>query len=196
MDNPPPLDPTHRNIQVQTVVIAAVVLADTAGKISSKFDTFATWLLAGFGAAVALLLSSHDALAFVPAGVVKVIAEYFLAAAIITVLEKYLSIIVCAGAEAAAFSRTTVLEHFKTQKELGFAETLDMQRFMNEFLQGLLPPARWLAARQVRKALAGDLASGGRMLSWVAQSQGFLVLIELGLFLRAVARIVGALPGN
>jgi hypothetical protein len=53
------------DVRRQSSVLAGVMIATMAAALSSKFDTFATWLLAGFGAAVALLLTSHEAAALV-----------------------------------------------------------------------------------------------------------------------------------
>jgi hypothetical protein len=79
-----------------------------AGDLSAKLDTFAAWLLAGFWAAVALLLTSHEVSVLVPAASIRYGAKLFLAAVRVTVVEKYLSIIV-AGRRAlrscAPFSR-------------------------------------------------------------------------------------------
>ncbi len=47
--------------KLQGTILAGALLARLAGSLSEKFDTFATWLLAGFGAALALLLTNHDA---------------------------------------------------------------------------------------------------------------------------------------
>lgn len=49
----------------QSTVLAGVMIAAVATTVSSKIDTFATWLLAAFGAAVALLLTSHEAAALI-----------------------------------------------------------------------------------------------------------------------------------
>ena len=115
---------------VQSVALAGVLMADLAGNLCAKFDTFATWLLAGFGAAVALLLTSHEALAVVSPATIRYGAKLFLAAVFVTVIEKYLSIIVAAGSEGPAFSRTTMQEYFKQRRQLGLPSTLHMTTFV------------------------------------------------------------------
>jgi ABC-type Fe3+-siderophore transport system permease subunit len=99
--------------EVQSVALAGALMAHLAGNLSAKFDTFATWLLAGFGAAVGLLLTSHEVSSLVPAATIRWGAKLFLAAVCVTVVEKYLSIIVAAGSEGAEFSRSAFEDHFK-----------------------------------------------------------------------------------
>jgi hypothetical protein len=66
------------DVDRQSRAIAAVLVADISAKISGKFDTFATWLLAGFGGAVALLLTNHEVgAALVPPHTVRVCAILF-----------------------------------------------------------------------------------------------------------------------
>ena len=178
----------------QSLVIAAAMIADVAGRVSGKFDTFATWLLAAFGAALALLLSSHDALAMLPLANVRGLGQLFLWAVVVTVVEKYVAIIVSGGAEASASGRALVLEHLKGRRERGQSTELDFRIFSDAMMKSLFRPGRWIAARSIRKVMSGDLTAGSRQQLKLAQVQGMLVLIEIGLFLFAIGRIVHAIP--
>ena len=90
----------------QAIELSGAMMAHLAGNMSEKFDTFATWLLAGFGAAVALLLTSHEVSGLVAAPTIRYGAKLFLAAVGVAVLQKYISIIVTGGSEGGDFART------------------------------------------------------------------------------------------
>jgi hypothetical protein len=181
--------------ELQSVVLAGELMANTAGNLSAKFDTFATWLLAGFGAAVGLLLTSHEAMVVVPAATTRFGAKLFLAAVCITVVEKYLSILVAAGSEGAALSRTSIQNYFDERRELDLPIALNMQTFIREFMRPMFRPAVWIASFAIRKVAAGDLNAGVRPLVIMSQVQGGLLLVEVGLFVAAIWRIVDTLPG-
>lgn len=72
-------------------VIAGALISEIAGKMSQRLDTFATWLLAGFGAAVALMLVNHEALTLLPVATVRAGLKLFVWAVIVTVIQKYLA---------------------------------------------------------------------------------------------------------
>jgi hypothetical protein len=180
--------------EVQSVALAGAVMAHLAGNLSAKFDTFATWLLAGFGAAVVLLLTSHEISVLVPAASIRYGAKLFLAAVCVTVVEKYLSIIVAGGSEGADFARSTLEDHLKKRREQGLPLNLNMQTFIGEFLRPLFKPAVWLASFALRKIAAGDFNAGARQLVVMSQTQGALLLAEVGLFIAAIWRIVATLP--
>jgi hypothetical protein len=178
----------------QAVLLAGALMAHSAGNLSAKFDTFATWLLAGFGAAVGLLLTSHEVNVLVPAASIRYGATLFLTAVCVTVVEKYISIIVAAGSEGAEFSRATFEDHLKKRTEQGQPLNLNMQTFVREFLRPLFKPAVWLASFALRKIAAGDFNAGVRQLVVMSQTQGVLLMVEVGLFVAAIWRIVATLP--
>lgn len=177
-------------------MLAGTLMAHLAGNLSAKFDSFATWLLAGFGAAVALLLTSHEVSVLVPAASIRYGAKLFLAAVFVTVFEKYLSIIVAGSSEAAEFSRKTFEDHFKKRTERGLAINLNMQTFIREILRPMFKPAVWISSFALRKIDAGDTNAGVRQLVVMSQTQGVLLMVEVGLFVAAIWRIVSTLPGG
>jgi len=183
------------DVQRQSTALAAVVLADLASKLSSRFDTFATWLLAGFGGAVALMLTSHDAVTLVSRYTIRTDAKLFCAAVIVTVIEKYIAIIVVAGSEGAISSRTIVLDHIKLRREANLLPSLDAKLVTAEIVRAIFPPFRSLAERPARKAEQGDHGAGMRRLVRLSQVQGLLLLVQIVLFLVALGTIIRALPG-
>lgn len=180
--------------ELQSTVLAGALMAHMAGNLREKFDTFATWLLAGFGAAVGLLLSNDKASTLETAPMIRSGTELFVWAMCVTVVEKYLAIIVAASSEAAAFSRTTFKEYLKERREAKLSETLSMQTFVKEFVRPIFKPAAWLASIQIRKVMAGDLNAGARPMVIISQTQGALLLVEIGLFVAAIVKVVAALP--
>lgn len=69
----------------QSITIAEAMIVSMAAALSSRFDTFTTWLLAGFGAGVALLLSSHEAAALLSPCAIRSGATLFCWAVVVTV---------------------------------------------------------------------------------------------------------------
>lgn len=185
-----------REIDFQSRGISAALIADMSGKLSGKFDTFATWLLAGFGAAVVLLLTNDKAAGLVSPHAIRICAILFGWATVVTVLEKFLALIVSSGSEAAASSRTLILDHMKLRREIKESPDLDIKAMAEEIVRPMFWPARWLASRQMRKSLNGDLTAGARPLMRYGQIQGFLVLIEIVLFLAALWQVVKGLPAS
>jgi hypothetical protein len=179
---------------VQEIVIAAALISESAGKASKALDKFASWLLAGFGGAVALLLSGRDLRPLVPVGAVRIGSILFLCAVLVTVLQKYLAIVVTSGAEGAALGRALVKEHLKERKELGLQSALDPETLTKEMLKALYWPATKIASRFIARSKKGDFAAGARAFMKLAQVQGFFVMLELGLFFSAAICIIWSLP--
>jgi hypothetical protein len=66
----------------------------------------------------------------------------------------------------------------------------DLALYMAEYERGLLPPIRWIARAQMKKALSGDIAAGARMIAKLSQLQALLVVSQSILALVAVAAMV------
>ena len=182
------------DVRQHSSTLAMVVLADLANKISSKFDAFATWLLAGFGGGVALMLTSHDAIALVSRNAIRTDLKLFAAAVVITVIEKYIAIIVIAGSESALATRALVLEHIKLRREDDLPLNLDARLVTAEIIRPIFRPFRWLAERSANKIQAGDNGAGMRRLVRLSQVQGLLLFVQIVLFLIALSTIIRALP--
>jgi hypothetical protein len=143
-----------------------------------------------------LLLTNHDVSTLVPAVTIRRGTNLFLAAVCVTVIEKYLYVLVTGGSEAADFARTAFEDHFKTRREQQLPLNLNMQTFIREVIRPLFKPALWIASRALRKIAAGDTNAGVRQLVVISQIQGALMLVEVGLFVAAIWQIVEALPGK
>lgn len=175
-----------RNLHEQ--VFANSLLTIGAGKSSSALDTFSGWLLGGFGAALALLLSNLDSVSpYIPIAVVKNAAFVFILAAVLGVAEKYLAAIVSGAVEG--FFLGTDLGERTAEREI----ELDLSVVFTETERAAFRPAKWIARRMLRKFRQGDLVASGRFFSRCSQVQGILVLCEAILVIFATCLIVGGL---
>jgi hypothetical protein len=180
--------------RMQAMVLAGASLNQMTGVMSEKFDTFATWLLAGFGAAVGLLLTSHDAANFVSASAIRIGSELFVAALIVTLIEKYLAVIAIGGSKAAADAKELMEKFMKDRRESDLPITFEFETFKAEILRALFFPVKWVAVRQMTGFSRCDFNGSARLLAKISQAQGALMLVEVGLFIAAVFNAVASVP--
>jgi hypothetical protein len=173
--------------EIHQLIVGTMLLA-AAGKASRALDTFGTWLLAGFGAAVALLLTNHDTLALIPSAASRGEIRLFLFAVVLAVIQKYVAIIVTMADEGSTLGREIVTPH------LGRGAQIDPDMITSEVLRGLYGPQRWIVRKMFAKS-KGDFAAAPRAFMKMAQVQGLLVVLEVALFLIAIWRIGQSLPG-
>lgn len=175
---------------LQEKVLAGSLLTAGAGKASAALDSFASWLLAGFGAALALVISSDTTVGkYVSEQDLKSAGVLFLWAAALTVIEKYLSAIIVGAAETAAQAAEAGRRLADDNVDVNFSIVFQ------ELQSAVIWPARWFVARSQAKVLRGDFASAGRSLLRCAQAQGFLVLVAAVLLLVAVGTLIRGLNG-
>jgi hypothetical protein len=175
---------------LQEKVLAGSLLTSGAGKAASVIDSFVSWLLAGAGGALALLIGSLDDLAkYVPLANVKSAAILFLVAACLTVVEKYLTSIIVGAAETSAHAAEVGRRLADDEIEIDFTVVF------RELEAATLPPMRWFVGRSFAKAQRGDFAASGRNFARCAQIQGVLALAVAVLVLSALGLVVCALGG-
>jgi prepilin signal peptidase PulO-like enzyme (type II secretory pathway) len=182
--------PSSANMAEQS--IASAMLYQTAGLVSKSLDTFASWLIAGFGAAVALLVTNHEARLVLPDYVIRDGAHWFLLAVSAAIVQKYLSVVVTGAASGAEAGAKLVTEYLERHPES--ARHLDLPFIVAQMQQGTLWILRWLSAGAHKRALAGDIVTSARRMVKVAQWQGLSVLAEIACFLTALYEIVTHLP--
>lgn len=181
--------------ETTTKAVGTAILLASAGNASKALDAFASWLLAGFGAAVALLLTNQQVQALVPISVVRYGSKLFLLAVVIVLVQKYISVIVVSAADGAALGREVVLRFMKEIDSRGGTFALDGPMLAAETLKGMFPPARWVVAKMLAKA-KGDVGAGARLFMKAVQIQGALVLLEVLAFLLLIWHIAWHLPGT
>lgn len=169
-------------------VFANSLLTLGAGKSSAALDNFSGWLLAGFGAVLALLLSNLDSVApYLPISTVRLAAFIFIIAAAFGVAEKYLAALLSGAVEASLVS--SELGEKMADRDID----LDFAFIFAETERASFPPARWIVRRMLRKVREGDLVASGRFFSRCSQVQGVLVLCEAILIILATCLIVSGL---
>lgn len=175
---------------VQEQVLARSLLISGAGKASNLIDKFISWLLAGAGAALALMIGAlPDIQRYIPVTKIKSAAVIFLVAAVITAVEKYLASLVVGAAETSALAAETGRQ-LATQ-----GVPVDFEMVFKEMESAMFPPMRWFVRRSLNKVRRGDFVASGRNFARCAQIQGFLSVAIVGLIVWALGMIVCALGG-
>lgn len=170
---------------LQEKVLAGNLLTAGAAKASAALDSFASWLLGGFGAALALVLSSDAALGkYVLEEDLRCAGVLFLWAATLTIVEKYLAAVISGAAETASLAAEAGRRLADDGVEVDFLVVFQ------ELQSAVVWPARWFVVRSHEKALRGDFASSGKNFLRCAQAQGLLVLTSAVLLLIAIGVLV------
>lgn len=175
---------------LQEKVVAGSLLTSGAGKAAAVVDSFVSWLLAGFGAALALLIGNiSEVIKFVPLAAIKNASILFLVAAAFTIVEKFLASRVIGAAEAASIAAEVGRRLADDDVEVDFSVVF------GELRKATLVPMRWLVARSIEKVEKGDFAASGRSFARQVQFQALLSFIVAGLVLWAMGLIVVGLGG-
>jgi len=160
---------------------AQQTLLSATRRVSDALPSFSTWLLGGFGAAFSLVVANIENVSkFIEISHIRFGLIVFLISLAVAVLATYLSTVVKAALGAQ-----------EDGEALGklFAATeggIDAQLFMTEYKRGLLPPIRWMAQSSLKKAEAGDVVAGARLIAKLSQLQALLVVIQSILALIAI----------
>lgn len=171
--------------EIQATVFAGQILNIATQKVSSSFDTFSGWLVAGFGAALTLFIANLDTVSkFASLASIKSASFFFLASALLAVIDKLLASFVAAGTAAA-------IEGAALGKDIAEREIeIDVARLFFETEKALFWPGKLLARRALSKAQSGDFAGPARLYTKVAQLQVLIVLIQAILSLIVAVVIV------
>ncbi len=171
---------------VHEKVLASALLSEAAGKCSASLDSFSSWLLGGFAAALVFLISNVGSLqAHLPVIALRAAGRLFLIAVVLGLVEKYIATVLRGAAEASAAGR-----------EIGekFAEfDLDFKIVFGELEKAMFPPLKWFVRRSLAKAQSGDFAASARSFVKWAQIQGFVVVVQAAVLLWAVYRLLSDL---
>jgi len=166
------------NIHEQVFVNA--LRAEMNGKASATIDSFSGWLLAGFGAASALLVSQFETVSkHIDSSTIKCFLSLFLWSLVLAVVQKYLSVIVTAHSQGSAIGR----EMGEKNSEKGIKLNFDL--VLAEMEKSTLPPGRWLLSRSFAKLKQGDLVSSTRTFSKLMQIQSIIAVVQAILMLMA-----------
>lgn len=150
--------------------------------LTTSLEKFSGWLLAGFGAAFALILSNIEQVAkFISIDDIKIGVLLYLVALATGVLQRWVGSGIMGGAMIS-----------KEAEELGrnADESVDFNNVLTEIERSCLYPKKWLVRYQFNKIRSGDFSVAGRMQVVMAQLQGYMVLIQGGLVISSIVVMV------
>ncbi|WP_149364050.1 hypothetical protein [Rhodanobacter sp. T12-5] len=163
-------------------VTASRLLSTTAAEISGKLDAFCNWLLLGVGAAYTLVFSHWAELrSLIAPCTLQISLALLLAAIVVGIFQRWLAAMVASSFATSEKSSQVGAELAARGIEVDFAVVF------SEMERGLFYPAKWIARSSFKKAVAGDLAAGGRLAAYISQIQSWLAFALVGLVVAAVA---------
>jgi hypothetical protein len=170
--------PINERTAAQRTLIAAT------RRVGDALSPFSTWLMAGSGAALSLVVANIETVSkFIAITHIRFGLIVFLISVGVAVLATYLSTIVKAALGAQEDGEAL-------GKEIGATtEKFDLLLYMAEYERGLLPPIRWIARSAMKKAMRGDVVAGARMIAKLSQIQALLVAGQSVLALLAIGAL-------
>lgn len=175
--------PSQETIDARVTI--GYLLTLVAQKVSKEMDKFSGWLLAGFGAAFALMLGNlNTVLTYVGFEAFRQGLGWFLGALVVGLIEKYIAARI-AGSSGAAIAGH---KHSKELSERGVQ--LNVELFLEEMSASSPWFVRWAMRRRFNKLRQGDYAITGRLLVHTAFAQTLLVLCQTGLLVVSAINIV------
>lgn len=172
-------------IKPQDSSLAAKILNAMAGSINAQMTAFSSWMVAGFGAMLGLLVANIDTVSpFIAPTVVGASVKLFLVALVLNVLQRYLAAMVAGSIAVANEVQLIPINH---EADLGY--------IVREIERATFWPTRILVRWSNRKALSGDLAVSGRLNARLAQVQGWLVLAQMIVVVSSTVLIANGLKG-
>ncbi len=152
---------------------------------SAGLSKFSGWMLVGYAAILGALLANLDSASkFLASGTLSRLALLFSVVVLLNLLQRYSAAVVASSAEVG-----------KKVKEQPTPQNMDIVVFMTELEAATLWPARFMVRRSNRKLLAGDLASGGRLLSTFAQIEAWFVFAQVLVSVAAILVLACGLRG-
>jgi len=165
-------------------VTAGRLLSLVAAHVSEQMGSFGSWLLIGVGATYSLVLANLASVQqFVALSSIRTGLLMLLFAVIFGVLQRWLAAIV--GASSAAAEKADKIGRDLAEQGVD----IDPKVLFREMERGTFYPAKWIVRSSNEKVITGDFAAGGRISAGISQIQSFLVLIQVGLSVSAVAVI-------
>ena len=148
---------------------AGKILMAMASGISGEQTKFSSWMVAGFGIGLGLLVANIATVApYIPPSVISYAVNIFLIAVVINVLQRYLGTMI-AGSIAVA----------KEVEGIQFTPGVNLNYVFSEIERVTFWPTVYMVRWSSRKVLSGDLAFSGRLNARLAQISAWLVLIQV-----------------
>lgn len=171
--------------------LAGTIIAEAFYPASSQLSVFSTWLLGGSGAILGLIIGNAKSLG-IPTTAIETAGLWFLFAAVLAVAGKYFAMWLATASGAA----TGTLKILEAQQE-GEPRTESQQQADLTILRDALIRSVWLPPRLLVKYFlnrydSGDVTLPGRLVAWITQAQGLLLLVQIISTALAAARILKA----
>lgn len=163
---------------------ASIILNGTI-QSSKSFDTFSSWLLAGVGGAISLLLSNADKLNdLLLKGVMDKVLTIFGCLIIIVFIERMLSI----GVSGLAAVTETILNNSRAEPD----DAESIEKTLKEIEQATLHSTQILIGDKIKKALSGDYSGLSSAIAYLVQIQGIFSFTSVVLVVYMVYVLSGA----
>jgi hypothetical protein len=173
-----PTMPKEENPQER--ILAGRILTLCAQSVSESLDRFGGWLLAGFGAAIGLLVANAGTLSkLLRVERLRGSIILFLVAVGLGVLQRLLAALVAGAASVA-----------KESESIGrdIVGDVDLDRFFRELKRAPVYPRRFLE-KSLEAVEAGDFAAPGRRLIGIAWIQVLFIVGQLLFSCLSIARL-------
>lgn len=158
---------------IDELTAAQLALLGATRSVSEALPTFSTWLMAGFGAAFALILANIDNVSqFIDIRHIRLAILLFLVSVVVAVFSNYLAVVVKAGLAAQAEGERLV-KRLKSN-----SGPFDIELFSTEYKRGLFPPISWITQAAMERAKRGDTVASARMIAKISQVQVLLVVAQ------------------
>ncbi len=168
-------------------LLASALLNRASEKSSAMIDSFASWLMLGFGGSVAFMLGNIESISeHLPVEVVRQCVASFFIIALLGVIEKFLATFIAAGCAGGNIGKELASE---------FPATADfnIDAFLSEAEKAIFPPIRYFVRRKFEKAKSGDFVVASRMFTKCAQIQGLIALFQAFIALYSVYLVLSRL---
>ena len=165
-------------------IFVSTLLHEMNGKASTILDIFSGWMIGGFAATAALLVSQFDSVAkHLDPHVIHGFLIIFLWSLVLVILQKFIAVLVASASQGASVGREA------GEKTKDIPTPLNIEIVLAELKNSIFPPMRWFVGRSYSKLMKGDLVSCAQNLTRIAQIQGLLCLVQVVLVLVAVFKI-------
>lgn len=166
-------------------IMLGKMLSLMAIAVNTSLEKFSSWMLAGFGAAFALILTNIESVSkFVDIGCLKTGITLYLVALAAGVIQRWLG---------ASINSGTMFSNEQEQLGADAPEGINFENILSEVENVSFYPQKWLIRWQFNKLRAGDFAVAGKMLAKMAQIQGFLVLLQGALVISSIVVVLNGL---
>ena len=147
-------------------------------KGTKTLDTFAGWILAGFGTALTFIIANVTPIDF---NKLKSALIIFIVATVFCAIQKYLAIIVICVFESSEEVNKRISS--LVEKNPNIFDTFSWEKYFKEIERPYWPISKQIIRFFNKKLIDGDLNAGARLFIHCFQTQSILVVIEIVLLI-------------